>query len=206
MNHRFQDGGAPVPVIRVVRPGAAGVKRLGPSRTHAGTRFGLQNVHGGTVSIRQRGCLRWCWRALGTGGRCGQSGARRRRRRPVALGRLSGGRGGEHGRSPGEAGGGAGPAELLSARPHLALRPGPVPTQADRSRPEPRQREDAGGAGGVRLQGLPACGGLPRPGRRAAGELGEARWNYHHIQARFRSKPQPNPTKNNLSPSIYGAV
>lgn len=72
-----------------------------------------------------------------------------------------------------EARGGAGLAKLLSPRTHLSLRSGPVQTEADRSRTDRGEGEDAGRPGGVRLQGMPACGGLQGSGHQAAGELGE---------------------------------
>ena len=87
--------------------------------------------------------------------------------------RLVHGHRGRNGRQAGEAGRGAGLAELLSPRPHLTLCPGSVPIEADRPRPERREGEDAGGAGGVRLQGLSSCGGMQGAGFPAAGELGE---------------------------------
>lgn len=151
------------------------VKKNWRCRKTSGVKFCIQNVDRGAVSLGQRGRRRRRRGAMGTGRRCGQSrgGERQREGSPAdAETHLLGHRGG-NGRQAGEAGRGAGPAELLSPRPHLTLRSGPVPTEADSSRPERGEGEDAGGAGGVRLQGLPACGGLPGSGCQTAGELGE---------------------------------
>lgn len=146
----------------------------------------VQDVHGGAVSLGQRGCVRRRRGAMGTGGRCGQPRGRERDRWPADAERLDLGFGGGNDRQAEEAGGGAGPAQLVSPRPHVALRSGPVPTEADRSRPERRQGADAAGAGGVRLQGLPACGGMQSAGRTASAELGESLLKTAIVRSRAR--------------------
>lgn len=96
---------------------------------------------------------------MGTGGRRGQPRAGRGRLSAEAARLVVGHRGGD-GRPAEEARRRAGLAELVSPRPHLSLRPGAVPTEADRPRAERGEGEDAGRAGGLRLQGLPARPGL----------------------------------------------
>ncbi|XP_051894456.1 RUN domain-containing protein 1 isoform X1 [Pristis pectinata] len=117
---------------------------------------------------------------VGPGGGCGEprGGGGGRRGRSGPGGRCGGdGDGGEDA----AAGGRAGAAEHLAARTHLALRPGAVPPQADRQCAERRKGAAAEGAGGVRLQGLPAALRYPGTGWTTAGQCVPGGINYKDL-------------------------